>query len=199
RLPADARAACVEPALVAEDPAAHVPDSRRSHLVRERDELRGRQGRIAVPLEHEVSLPRGAALVALAEHVGLEAKARVERAERGIRGRELLVRRGAEWPARVLREDRAAGAEIKDDRARLRRAHVPRAERARELLLERVAGPGLGGRDEEERDKCHHCCAEAETHGFPFFNSFSKRQAAWVGPFSKMGRATHSRARFPAR
>jgi hypothetical protein len=72
-------------------------------------------------------------------------------------------------------------------------------QRARQLLLERVARPGLSGRDEEECDDCNDCCAEAETHGFPFFKRFSKRQAAWVGPLSKMGQTTHSGGRFALR
>jgi hypothetical protein len=198
-LPADPGAAGVEPALVAEDPAAHVPDSRRGHLVRERDQLCGGQRGIAVPLEDEIPQPGRPALVPFAEHVGLDAEGRAEGAQRGVGGCELLVRRGAESAGGVLGEQRAAGAEVENDRARLRRAHVPGVQRPREQLLEGVARPGLSGRDEEERDDCHHCCGEAEMHGFPFFKRLSKRQAGWVGLRSKMGRATHSRARFAAR
>jgi hypothetical protein len=137
--------------------------------------------------------------VPVAENVGLDAEGRPERHQRGIRGRELLVRGGPEGAGRVLGEKGAACAEIEHDRACLGRAHVPRVQRPGEQLLERVARPGLSGRDEEERDDCHYCCAEPETHGFPFFKRLSKRQVGWVALLSKMGRATHSRARFAVR
>ena len=176
-----------------------MPDPRRGHLLRERDELRGGQSGVAVPLEHEVALPGRPALLPVAEHVGLDAEGRPERAQRRIRGRELLVRRGPERAVGVLREERTARGEVEDDGARLSRAHVPGVQRPCELLLERVARPGLRGRDEEERGDCHNCCAEAERHGFPFFKRLSKRQGAWVGPRWKMGRATHSRGRSAAR
>jgi hypothetical protein len=53
---------------------------------------------------------------------------------------------------RVLREQCPAGAEIDHDRARLGRAHVSRAQRAGELLLERVVRPSLRGGHEDESD-----------------------------------------------
>ena len=54
RLPADPGAAGVEPALVSEDPAAHVPDPGRGHLARERVELGEGQRGVPIALEHEV-------------------------------------------------------------------------------------------------------------------------------------------------
>src|SRR5437899_13105272 len=65
RLPPEPRTARVEPALVAEDPAAHVLDPVRSDLACELVDLGGGQRRISVALEHEVPLPGRSALLPL--------------------------------------------------------------------------------------------------------------------------------------
>ena len=197
-LPAEPGAARVEPALVAENPAGHVLDPDRRHLARERVDLGERERGISVSLEHEVPLPGRSALLPLAEHVGLYSERGAERAERRVRRGELLVRRGPERQPRVVGEERAAGLQVENDRARPAGAHVPRVQGSRKVRLERAARPRLCGRDEEERDNCHRSCGETERHGLPFFKQDGKRQVGWVARFWKMGRAAHSGSRLAA-
>ena len=194
-LPAETRAARVEPALVAEDPAAHVPDSRRGHLPRERAEPCGRQRRIAVPLEHEVPLPRRSALPSFAEHVGFDAERGPERGQGRIRRGELLVRRGAEREPCVVREERAAGAEVEDDRARARRAHVRCVQRPASRWGNAPLEPACAAGTRRNAMIAAAATARRRDTAFPFFKREAKRQAAWVDPPAKMGRAAHSRGR----
>jgi hypothetical protein len=133
-----------------------VPDPRRGNLAGERADLGGREARIAVSLQHEVPSPRRADLRAVAEHVRLDAERRSERGERCVGRGELLVRRRPESEARVLREERLAGAEVEDDGARLGRAHVARVQRPGELVLQCVTRSRLGGWHEEESDDCRY-------------------------------------------
>ena len=99
---------------------------------------------------------------------------------------------------RVVGEERAAGLQVEDDRARPAGAHVPRVQGSRKVRLERAARPRLCGRDEAERDNCHCRCGETERHGLPFFKQDGKRQVGWVARFWKMGRAAHSDSRLAA-
>ena len=193
RLPAEPGAARVEPALVAEDPAGHVPDPGRRHLARERVELGERERGIAVALEHEVALPGRSALLALAEHVGLDSERGAERGQRRVRRGELLVRRRPERQPRVVGEERAAGLQVEDDRARPAGADVPRVQ----ALAQGAPGtrcetpPARPGR---AKNATIATAVAARRRGtvFLFFKRDAKRQVGWVDRLRKMGRAAHS-------
>jgi hypothetical protein len=91
-----------------------------------------------------------------------------------------------------LRKERPPGSEIDGDRARLPGADVRHAQCAGELNLEPAARARKGGGREKQSDDCRRGGGETERHGLPLFKQVAKRQAAWVGPLSKMGHETHS-------
>ena len=100
---------CVEPRLVAEQPAVDARDPELRQLGREPVEPCARgQRRVAEALQEDVALPDGSVLVAAAQHLGAEAVGGAELLQRRERDRQLLVRGGREREVGVPLEEQLA-------------------------------------------------------------------------------------------
>ena len=83
----------VEVGLVGLDPARDLPDPVRPDLAGEDPKIPARERRIAEPLEDEVSIPGRPGKLSLAEDHRVDPEVRPEHVQRGVRDRQLGVRR----------------------------------------------------------------------------------------------------------
>jgi len=169
RLPAGDDAPRVVRALVAGHSAGHAPNPQVLHLCGEHAEVGAGQCRIAVALQGQGAGPLRSILLALAEHVGLDAERRPEPRERRVGQRQLLVRRRRQRPVAVLLEEDGAGREIEGDGRRPRGGDMGDAEGTGEpdlqlRVLRRPRGGRRRGREGDQRKKgCEKTAAHAES------------------------------------
>ena len=118
RLPARPGSSSVEPRLIADHRTVDPRDPPGRHLGCERVEIGCSERRIAEAPQEQIAVPHVADERAGADDLGVEAVARAEEGQGGIRHRQLLVRRGLQRAPGVPGEDHGAAAQVDRERSR---------------------------------------------------------------------------------